>query len=1197
MMVEYSNRRYVRRALTPWRFNVFVFLMLLLLCGCHSGLRSDGERLNRQAYSYHYRDVGKTVEYARKVLALENSSDGDRAEAYNHLAFACIVAMDYEGARALLDSVRRVTDNVVELLIADIQQMRLCQRESRNKDFYNFKSSAERRLSRIAEEEEGLSTHERGRMLYARSEYDLVTSTYYYYVGLEREAAEALGALDGEWRLREDTAQYLAFLYNVGAGGIITTGSQTEINQQEFEYLMRCYVLAKEYDYPFWVANSMQALSEHLQIADDRKVLLSDNSAAEMLLNEEHVADSLLAGNLAGRSLTIFRNYGDVYQTAGAYRTLAQCYWELGDYGMSLNCLDSALFVNTAIDQAPDLVSSIREQMSVVYSALNDKPQSDFNRNIYLDLQEQTRQDRYLESRAEQLDASSLQLNAMIVAVLVLIVAMVVLLFVFNYLRRRKDRGHEIESLLEPLALWKNENEQLAADLNERYEEICEEQARRKNHILRSKRESVEGRAKVSLVNGVTPFIDRILHELNRLCSSSQTANAASAEKAPSEQRKERLAYVSELTEQINRYNLLLTEWIQLRQGTLNLHIESFALQPLFDMIARGSMSFSLRGITLCVERTESVVKADRVLTLFMINTIADNARKFTPSGGTVTVRSVSEEDYVEISVEDTGVGMSDEQLEGLFKLNVEIQETKEEGHGFGLLNCRGIIEKYRKLSPLFSVCDIGAESKKGKGSRFFFRLPKGVRRVWLSVAWLLASLLGGLPTWAQQEPSRYEKVTRANAYADRAYYSNIRGNYAQTLLFADSARMCLNEEYRMITGGNDTLMGVGSVSAVPPEIRWLREGLDIDYSVITDIRNESAVAALALHEWEVYRYNNKIYTQLYKELSADKTLDSYVRIMQKSESNKHVAMIILVLLLLSIFPAYYVLYYRHRVHFRYCVERIGRINDILLSGASEEEKLTAIQDISTDRFPASLKDVVEEIKSTLHKNVESNNVQRAHVELAEDELHRYQLEDERLHVSNSVLDNCLSTLKHETMYYPSRIRQLVEGEQGDLQTVNEVASYYKELYALLSAQAMRQVESVKLECKPVSLTQVFGANYDVVTSRPLLCLLGDADVLSYLFEILYKQSGEQRLQAVLTEKRDRYVEIRIGMPHLVLSDEECLNLFTPQSMQHIPYLLCRQIVRDTGERTNARGCGIVAEKSPEKGTEIVVTLVKNEHI
>ena len=120
MMVEYSNRWYVRRALTPWRFNVFVFLMLLLLCGCHSGLRSDGERLNRQAYSYHYRDVGKTVEYARKVLALENSSDGDRAEAYNHLAFACIVAMDYEGARALLDSVRRVTDNVVELLIADI---------------------------------------------------------------------------------------------------------------------------------------------------------------------------------------------------------------------------------------------------------------------------------------------------------------------------------------------------------------------------------------------------------------------------------------------------------------------------------------------------------------------------------------------------------------------------------------------------------------------------------------------------------------------------------------------------------------------------------------------------------------------------------------------------------------------------------------------------------------------------------------------------------------------------------------------------------------------------------------------------------------------------------------------------------------------------------------------------------------------
>ena len=63
-------------------------------------------------------------------------------------------------------------------------------------------------------------------------------------------------------------------------------------------------------------------------------------------------------------------------------------------------CLQDALERNKAINQAPDLIASIREQLSVVYAAVNDKQGSDFNRNIYLDLQEQTRQDRYLESRA-----------------------------------------------------------------------------------------------------------------------------------------------------------------------------------------------------------------------------------------------------------------------------------------------------------------------------------------------------------------------------------------------------------------------------------------------------------------------------------------------------------------------------------------------------------------------------------------------------------------------------------------------------------------------------------------------------------------------------------------------------------------------------------------------------------------------------
>jgi len=60
-------------------------------------------------------------------------------------------------------------------------------------------------------------------------------------------------------------------------------------------------------------------------------------------------------------------------------------------------------------------------------------------------------------------------------------------------------------------------------------------------------------------------------------------------------------------------------------------------------------------------------------------------------------------------------------------------------------------------------------------------------------------------------------------------------------------------------------------------------------------------------------------------------------------------------------------------------------------------------------------------------------------------------------------------------------------------------------------------------------------------------------------------------------------------MPQLKLTEEQARDLFNP-SKEHIPYLLCRQIVRDHGEATNRRGCGIRAELT-DSGTVVVITL------
>lgn len=1162
---------------------------LLFFSACQPKNSEDVDKLNTLSYDYHYRNLDSVRIYAEKALRVADGYDDGHAEALNNLAFYYTSKMDYKRASSILDSIPLITDNQVELLIANVQQMRLCQRRSANKDFYDYHEEAQRRLHRIEEERGMLSERQQRRYVYAQSEFYIVTSTYYYYVGLERQSVDAIRNINPEGDIEKDTAQYLNYLYNIGAGGIITEGTQEDISQQEFDYLTQCYFLASKYNYPFWQANSLEAISEHLLSVDTRKQLIADNGPAIQMINSDRMPDSLLAGNLALRSMDIFTSFGDVYQIAGAYRTLAACYWQIKDYNSAIACLHDALEKDTAINQAPDLVASIREQLSIVYSAVNDKQESDYNRNIYLDLQEQTRQDRYFESRADQLAKSSAQLNWMIISVVVMIIIVVLLLFLFNRLRQRNDRRNSLSSLLEPLQLWQKRYNEFMDKMDDKYEDINEAYSLNVIHIVNNKKRNLEQRAKISLVNSIVPFIDRMLNEINRLDTKSE----------PADVRKERYDYIAKLTDKINEYNAFLTDWIQVRQGQLNLHIETFPLQQLFDIVAKGRMSFKLKDITLDVEKTDAYVKADKILTLFMVNTIADNARKFTPEGGSVTISAKQDEDYVEISIKDTGKGMTEEELSGIFDHKVY------NGHGFGLMNCRGIIDKYKKISPIFRVCSLSAESEPGKGSRFFFRLPKGVVRTLLTLCLMASSLLAmagprqpvadnrdGTPSVSSMETEDTMAIMHAAAFADSAYYSNINGTYDRTIAFSDSCRKWLNKLYlRHYPNGKLLMLKEGDVSMMPPEVRWLHDSLPTNYRIIMDVRNETAVAALALHEWSLYRYNNKVYTLLFKECSADNTLGEYCRMMQRSETNKNVAIAMLVLLLLSIFPAYYFIYYRHRVYYQYCVEKVRAINDILLSDSTAEEKLKDIKPISTDRFPAELLQVVGKIKQALTEAADRSRTSSINIELAEDERRRAEYEDQKLYISNSVLDNCLSTLKHETMYYPSRIRQLIDGTDANLQSMRELAEYYKELYTILSGQAMRQVDSVRLVCRPFAVSKVLkreewdGDDFN---------LLGDEVLIGYLFEILRKQCGGHNLKVDIKYQENRYAVFSVLMPSLHLNDEQCLQLFTP-GHDRLPYLLCRQIARDNGEATNCRGCGIMAQPSDD-GTMIIITLAKTRN-
>ena len=716
-----------------------LILITILISACSHPDRQAVDKLNAKAYAYHYRNIDSTENIAKRAYQLAENYPAGKAEALNNMAFVNIVRMRYSDAEKQLNEAVETSDNQIQQLISYVQQMRLCQRRSSNREFHEYREMANRTLSRINEEREQLNERDLRQMLYAETEYAIVNSTYYYYVGLEQQSILALSAID-ENEVQKDSAQYLNYLYNIGAGGILTQGSQQEINQQEFDKLMRCFLTARKGGYTFFAGQALEALSEHLMDPEYRQQLTDDNLPAMKFINPLGIDDEMLPGSLAESALNIFEQYGDVYQIAGAYRTLASCYRQIGDYQSALYNLEQALS-DSIINQAPDLVASIREQLSVAYAAIDDKPQSDQNRNLYLDLQETTRQDRQLEARAYQYEKSISQLNLMLIAVVVAVVLLLFSVWLFNYLNKKQSKTEE------PDNLYEQKNEQLAAKLLQ---------------VENNERKNLEQRAKVSLVCNITPFIDRMIHEVNRLGDNNS---------------EERMSYISELIDQINEYNDVLTYWIQLRQGELSLHIESFQLQPLFDVLAKGKKSFLMKGVELNVEPTDAVVKADKVLTLFMLNTLADNARKFTDKEGRVDVQAQVVGDYVEISVEDTGTGMTQEQLDHLFDHKIE------GGHGFGLLNCKGIIEKYRKISQIFGVCQIGATSALGKGSKLFFRLPKGIVKgvgCWLlgvclfAAAHVSAANHHSSPT--SYHPSPDDALGWASVYSDSAYFANIIG-------------------------------------------------------------------------------------------------------------------------------------------------------------------------------------------------------------------------------------------------------------------------------------------------------------------------------------------------------------------------------------------------------------------------------------
>lgn len=173
-----------------------------------------------------------------------------------------------------------------------------------------------------------------------------------------------------------------------------------------------------------------------------------------------------------------------------------------------------------------------------------------------------------------------------------------------------------------------------------------------------------------------------------------------------------------------NLHRLLenLLQWSQVQNETMPFRPEPICLADIlkFSMELMAETA-RIKEVTIDAKIPENLmVFADSNMLQTVLRNLISNSVKFTRKGGKVAVSARSIDDRsVAISVQDTGIGMSRELAEGLFRIDVKSSRPGTEGEpgtGLGLLLCREFIEKHGGT--------IQAESLEGQGSTFTFTLP-----------------------------------------------------------------------------------------------------------------------------------------------------------------------------------------------------------------------------------------------------------------------------------------------------------------------------------------------------------------------------------------------------------------------------------------------------------------------------------------
>ena len=655
------------------RLRYWLLCALFCLAACRQApLQNSGLTafdLNEKAISYLWNNLDSAEQYARFAEKVAGRHTDERAKAVNTLARVAFLRMDFTQAWELYSSVPSITGNMLEVVASQIGLMRICQRTSDNVSFYEYRNSILLNLRALHEEQEALNEAQTERLLSLERSFRMESARYWFELEQLSQAGREMSYVIPDNLLREDHDRFLMYTYMHGLGIGINAYSQADMLSQRLRSLDNCLRSATRYNNVRMQALSISAICSLLLEYGPDQVMAGVSEDMLSRLNASGVQPEFLPTQLALKALQLSASYGGQYEIIECERLLASCYIERGLYEEALGALGTALGMlndNFRLNSVglrleplenyrsdgriveeewmdamphsvvPECMASLREQMSLAYSGLDDKLASDYNRTVYLEIQKNIRLDRRYEARTILLERSNRRLVGMLYAVAAAVILLLIFILLFHKRINAANRKYVVmmqktvglcESILRPapagadIIEWLNGTVAPELTMLTGAESVTIDENAEISASWGGKRVSRDNRA---VLNTVAPFLKAALKNADELVGQADRLKQAEKQHylyslhadnnkrenlarktccqvvaeclpfidrmrseirhlaempADSAQYSQSLQYVRELAERINEYNDLLSQWIRIRQGVVALNIESFPVQ------------------------------------------------------------------------------------------------------------------------------------------------------------------------------------------------------------------------------------------------------------------------------------------------------------------------------------------------------------------------------------------------------------------------------------------------------------------------------------------------------------------------------------------------------------------------------------------------------------------------------------------